>query len=543
MKKFLALLLALCLIPLFAFGEVSGKGEYPITDEDITLKIWIGQTALYTEPDTMAQANWYEEYSGVKVEWQVVPSEEIEMMFNLATADKSSLPDIFLYAVNTDKVLELVEDGVIIPLDDLIEEYGYYYPQMLEETGLKDLVTAPDGHIYTMLAYVYLVQNSMYDKVWVLKDWLSQYNAAKGQEEGTMPETLDEFYDMLIYFRDNDMNGNGDNTDEIPLLGNAQFIAEGSDPMFYFLNSYLYCPNDFIVADADHNLSLSCTEDAFREGLKYIKKLYADNLLTPDTFTLNQVQMRQITSVYKNEAVAGVVAGMNPLRVVNVNPDPERVSYDSYVAIPPVKGPDGFRVTPRRAEAQLDLRCFITSTCEHPDVAYKWLDYWSSKEGSTWCSYLGQQGVHWDWTDEPSFGGDSKSVKSLVEWTSPQSVYFTITWFAQYYLTEDMFYAKAASRTPTDNELSGSLGEQVYLPYSIMSEFPQIVWCEDTDLSAEKAELTDLFTKYILNNCTKFIMGDKDLDSDADWQAFLDGLQKMDPDHYLEVVRAYYWGE
>ncbi len=543
MKKALAMLMVLCLLPVLSLAEIAGKGEYPITDEPVTLKVWVAHTPQTEEPKDLAQSKWYEEYAGVKVEWLSVPYDEMDMLFNLAVSDPNNLPDIFLYAVDSGELINLVEDGVVLALDDLMDEYGYYYPQMLDELGMRDQVTAPDGHIYTFLASVYLVQNSMFNKVWTLKDWLYQYNAAKGQAEGTMPETTEEFYDLLAYYKANDMNGNGDAGDEIPLMGNSQLVGEGTDPLFYLLNAFLYCPNDFLVADAEHNVSLACTEDSFREGLKYINKLYKDGLLTDDTFTQNLTQMRQITSVYKSEAIVGAVSGMNPMRVVNVNPDPDKVSYGDYIAIPPVAGPEGVRVSPRRAESQLNLRGFITTACKNPEVAYKWLDYWCSKEGSTWSSYLGQEDVHWAWSDEPSFGGDAKSVKSLVEWKSPQDVYWTITWFAQYYITRDMFFAKAASGTYSDNELSGSLAEQAYMPYAKMTEFPQIAWCGDPDLVTEKAELTTTFQDYILNSCVKFIIGTQDPASDADWKAFQDGLARMNADHYLEVVREYYWGE
>jgi putative aldouronate transport system substrate-binding protein len=543
MKKLTALLLILCMVPVFAFAKVSNRGEYPITDDDVTLKVWLARTPQTVEPSDIAQTKWYEEFSGVKVEWVVIPSEEMEMMFNLAISDKNNMPDVFLYAVDPGEIMNLVEDGIILPLDDLMEEHGYYYPKMLEELDCRDLVTAPDGHIYTFLASVALVQNSMYNKTWVLKDWLYQYNKAKGQDEGIMPQTIDEYYDMLLYFKENDMNGNGDPNDEIPLTGNYNAAQEGSDPMFYLMGSYLHCPHNFIVADNEHNVSLACTDDSFREGLKLCNKLYEEGLFAPEIFTQTLTQMRQVTSVYKSEAVAGVVAGMSPLRVVNISDDPERVSYDDYIAIPPVAGPDGVRVTPCRAETQLDLRCFITTACEHPDIAYKWLDYWSSTEGSTWCSWLGQENVHWKWAEEPSFGGDNKSVKSIWNWTVPQDVYWTITWFAQYYITEDMFFAKAAANTYSDNELAGNLAEQAYKPYSILSNIPQIAWCDDADLIAEKAEMTTLFNDYILNSCSKFIMGSWDIDNDADWQSFQDGLKRMDLDRYMEVLRIYYWGE
>ena len=542
MKKLLAILMVLCMLPAIALAGVSDPGVYPITDEDVTLDVWVVRTPQTDEPENMAQSIWYEEFSGVNVNWISVPLDEMDTMFNLAVAG-DNLPDIFLYAIDSGELMNLAEDGIVLALDELIEEQGYYYPEMLDELDMWDQVTAPDGHIYSFLASVYLVQNSMFNKVWVLKDWLAAYNESLGQADDAMPQTLDEFEAMLIYFRDNDMNGDGDTTDEIPLMGNNQLVSEGTDPMFYFINSFLYCTNNFLIADKDHNVSLAVTDDAFREALRFMNELYTEGLLTEDTYVQNLTQMRQITSVYKESAIAGVVAGMNPMRVVNVSSEEGKVSYGDYIAIPPVAGPEDVRLTARRAESQLNLRCFITTSCENPEAAYKWLDYWCSKEGSEWCSYLGQEDVHWAWADEPSFGGDAKSVSSLVSWSSPQSVYWTITWFADYYITKDMFYAKAASRTYSDNELTGSLAEQTYLPYAVMTEFPQIAWCADSDLVTEKAELDVQFNDFILNNCTKFILGTRDIDSDAEWAAFQDELVDLGMERYLEVVHDYYWGE
>lgn len=38
-----------------------------------------------------------------------------------------------------------------------------------------------------------------------------------------MPTTTDEFYEMLVAFRDQDANGNGDPNDELPLLGSSSW--------------------------------------------------------------------------------------------------------------------------------------------------------------------------------------------------------------------------------------------------------------------------------------------------------------------------------
>lgn len=46
------------------------------------------------------------------------------------------------------------------------------------------------------------------------------------------PETLDDFVELLRYFRDNDMNDNGDASDEIPMSIMSEFIPYMFGPAF-----------------------------------------------------------------------------------------------------------------------------------------------------------------------------------------------------------------------------------------------------------------------------------------------------------------------
>lgn len=75
------------------------------------------------------------------------------------------------------------------------------------------MVTANDGNIYTFFYNDTGVHKASEYKMWYRKDWLENLGWSKA------PSTPEEFKQYLIDIRDKDANGNGDTTDEIPLMG------------------------------------------------------------------------------------------------------------------------------------------------------------------------------------------------------------------------------------------------------------------------------------------------------------------------------------
>lgn len=541
MKKLLSLVLLLCLAvsPALAY-ELSEPGVYPISDERLQLHIWCPQIATLEDFETSYENVWFEEYANVDVLWETANSSEASQKFSLSLANPDR-PDIYLNSVSTDEVMLYAEDGVIIPLEELIDEHTVYIKKMLDENPeIRAQITAPDGHIYQLFQSIYMAQEST-DKMWVYKPWLETYMEATGK--GT-PATTEEFRDMLSYFRDNDMNGNGDPNDEIPLTGNYQYWKEGADPMTYLMNAFTLCPTrvePYMLADEENHVTCVAVTDAYREGLKYINSLYEDKLLAEETYVQDLFQFRTLTSVPKTAVTVGAAAAPYPYRLLTYNADPAYVTFTDYVPLAPLKGPDGVQGCYTSAYDVLNMRTFITSSCEDPVVAIKWLDYFYSEEGRSWSNFYGKEGVHWAWTDEPSFGGGDRSVKLLVEYGSTQNVYWPQNWGPNTIRTRADYDAKAAADAATDNQLQAILAQDVYDPYAVHTNFPQITWCTDQDLIDERIELKDLVTNCILEHTTQFIVGAEDIDDDAAWASFLAELDNLGLARLLELHETYYF--
>ena len=231
MKKLLALVLVLLMMPAASLAlTISGVNEFPIVDEPYELTIMAVVNAnvdTWKDNETM---KWYEEKTGVKVNWiEIADGGDVANQARL-TLISGDTPDIFMWwFADTSMIQTFGSEGSIVALNDYIDQYSYNAKKQLEEDEyLRKMITSTDGNIYTFWRVQYNPNEMIWNKQFLFMPWFEKYSEATG---AGIPETLEEYRAMLEYFRDNDMNGNGDNTDEIPLLGNATAAIEGGSSM------------------------------------------------------------------------------------------------------------------------------------------------------------------------------------------------------------------------------------------------------------------------------------------------------------------------
>ena len=74
MKKLFSLLIALVLAALCLSAVAEPLGEFPIVTEPAELSLWIEQHPSVEDYETNEMTKWYEEKTGVHVNWTQVPS-------------------------------------------------------------------------------------------------------------------------------------------------------------------------------------------------------------------------------------------------------------------------------------------------------------------------------------------------------------------------------------------------------------------------------------------------------------------------------------
>ena len=90
---------------------------------------------------------------------------------------------------------------------DLMPNLKAYFDQYPE---LEAYCTTSDGHIYG-LPKLKVDMTDRLTRSFINKQWLDNLGLS-------MPTSIDEYYDVLVAFKEQDANGNGDPDDEIPLL-------------------------------------------------------------------------------------------------------------------------------------------------------------------------------------------------------------------------------------------------------------------------------------------------------------------------------------
>ncbi|MFL0557117.1 extracellular solute-binding protein [Paenibacillus barengoltzii] len=337
------------------------KEGLPIVNEPVTLKVLTMRWG--NMGDTFTQNQWLkdlEKSTNVKIEWQVVSSNDWNEQKSIMLAS-GTLPDIIL-GDQTFSDSDIVNNlSYFRPLDEYIDQYMPNLKAAMAETPeLKKISTFPDGKIYSLPTRLPSRPKTKNQPV-INKAWLDKLGLQ-------VPDTIDDLYNVLKAFKEQDPNGNG-KADEIP------YTETGLSPDF--LNPFgITDINATNMLVKDGKPVFYPTSEEYKEGLKYAHKLYAEGLIDKELFT----QDATMTSAKQQNADAPIVGFTNQW-----TPDAVFGKWsDQYIAIPPIAGPDGKRYNPGNPNGMSFNRneLLITTSCKYPEVAARWADQFYTNEAS-----------------------------------------------------------------------------------------------------------------------------------------------------------------
>jgi len=358
------------------------KTGFPIVNEPITLTAFGSRDQNQAEWKNVKMLKEYEKLTNVHIDYQEVPAQGFDEKKNLLFAS-NDLPDIFIRAFITPVEISMYgpESGQLIALDDLIAEYAPNLTKIYNDNPLiKASLTAADGKMYTVPALDFSDTGRMGFKQWINQEWL----AAVGKE---VPKTIEEFKDVLKAFRDNDPNKNGEK-DEIPLgvrEPSSVYVLGGSFGLDHQMKE---CIN---IEDGKVHFWL--TDDRFKEYLQYLNELYTEKLLWQDYYKNDRPAWRS------NLANASFGAMYMPYSDVFLNVE------DQYIGYEPLKGPYGDQLWSDANDGVGAVGAFaISSTCEYPEVAMRWVDFFYSEEGSLYFRFgIEGETFYYDENNVPRF--------------------------------------------------------------------------------------------------------------------------------------------
>lgn len=512
---------------------VSAPGQLPLVEEQITLTAFVPSIGFIKDFSTNALYLWIEEQTNIKIDW--IESSKVDAKNKLSVLLASGeYPDIIFGAsgsglANQD-IYRYGRQGIFIPLNDLIESHSYWLKDLfISEPQFKEVITSPDGKIYGLPAVItddyHMI---MRQKFWINKTWLDRL-------ELEIPRTTDDFYNVMKAFKEQDANGNGNPSDEIPMTGAKRnlenmalwimsaFIPAGGpdDSGDAFLNNY-----EFIV---DDTVFFSANKQDFREGLRYLHKMYSDGLFDISALTQDRSQIKPLIEGTVNRI--GAFASHHPSNVATLTDDMNEPIHD-YIVLPPLRGPKGFVSTPWLIDAVIRPGEFvITDRCKYPELAFRLADHFYRLESM--LHDKGIEGVHWAKVNPSeklvALNGGIAKYKYLKPLSSEDNAQINMGpgW------TRNLKNEFAKSKTFSYEELLFN-ATKIYDPYKI-KRFPySTASISDTSFN-EFIDLRRIIHTYIGEATNRFIIGD--LDIEQDWNEYVRELEHMGLNRYLEILQ------
>jgi putative aldouronate transport system substrate-binding protein len=548
MKRLLLTMLAVAMV---ATGLQAQKSEWlskqpmPITKEKVTLKIFAPQIPEIQDISANWFTKWYEDKSNVHVDWLLAPSESsaLRQKLNLVIA-AGDLPDVFMNA-RIDANLETrygVDEKLFMPLNDLIDkDMPNFKAYLAQNPGVRGMITAIDGKIYGLPNVNECYHCGLSQKMWINKDWLDKLHLK-------VPTTTEEFYQVMKAFKEKDPNGNG-KKDEIPLMGCI-------DSWQSYADSFLMCSFalDTGMQYAFGSIELRTFLDAktgrvkclydqpgYRDGLKYLSRLYSEGLIYSGSFTQKQDQFKQIIS--GTPEVVG--AFPNGASCVVIDPVAQNELYRHFVAIAPLKGPTGLRQSPYYYDGVATVNRFvITTACKHPEVAARWADAMYSCEIQQYRAW-GEKGKAWDWAKKGELGLDGKPAMwtNFVPYsTEPQN----LNWQQQgiEFQTALNRFGQTTKQGVDPYTAEGletmllNTTRDLYEPWAGKTQVivPPLKYttAESDDLQTILVELN----RYAVDRKMAFIMGSASIEKD--WDGYVKKLNELGLDKFLAIQQKAY---
>lgn len=401
--------------------DIAEPGQFPIVPNmgDLHFTFMVVDHPAIMSWDNNYFIQWMTEMTNITLDFEAIPTEGRHDRLNIILS-AGDIPDALIIDLTDAQVMRFgVEEGMFLALNDLIDDYGHYIHNVFEQFPMAlNLSTMENGNIYSLPSINDAFHVYMHNRMWINQVWLDNL----GLE---VPTTTDEFFDVLVAFRDNDANGNGDPNDEIPLAGATNMWGGQVD--HFIMNAFTHyviqmeewnTSNTGLWVD-DGTIVHSFNDPGFREGLMFLNRMFEEGLIHPASFNQN---MDQVTAMAENPAVN--ILGAAPAGfIMFATMGGER--YSEYTAVYPLAGPNGFRNVVANPYVPVSRnRATINLDAPNPEAIFRWIDLLYD-EVATLNSYYGPQDVAWEWAQDGDIGldGNPALYRQLIPWqeTEPQN--------------------------------------------------------------------------------------------------------------------------
>jgi len=328
--------------------------DAPITDGPITLKVW--QWALDNQSTDFENLWYYQQmaaHTNIHLDWTVIKESEWNEKLNLMFLS-NEFPDLIIRPNLSLNIEDLgVVQGLLMPLDDYIEENMPNYSSRLGMNNVTDVLRASDGKMY-YIGYLVSQRINHEGTFFINHSWLEAVDME-------VPTTIDELTAVLKAFRDQKPGADG----LWPMSG-SEGLNHHIQGIYTYFAMFGVPLQRFVYASIDDNGTVVFPGfmDGFREACEWLAMCYSEGLLDPDALT-------QGPDPWNRKVNRDQIGFQTYLRLLESQwANPDTIENWSHI-LPPAS--DRTPSVPRIIDNP-EIGAVLTITNKYPAETLQWLD-------------------------------------------------------------------------------------------------------------------------------------------------------------------------
>lgn len=366
--------------------------------QDISFEIYSSKNASALDYNDMKIMKDLFDQTQVTVNWENVSESVYSQQKNLIFGNVDDRPDAIYHAgMTAGEIMKYAKRGVFVPISDYLEYMPNFAKILEERPDIKaQLTNSEDGKIYSLprIEEMGLVQHP--NILFLNKNWAAQAIEAGAVSGLTQADLVDgislnsqQMEDLLRYFKDNDMNGNGDAGDERPL----SFVYnnwQGNQCDLYGMFGLNDNLEHRVVVDGQ--VTYTIRDERFKEATNFLADWVSEGLIDKVSFEITQ---DNFLANGKGEETYGAFYWWESETVVS-NPE-------NYIVCRPLIGPNGDQTVCVSNNPEISIgEMVIFSKCENFPVLLAYLDRYYAPLISAQINY-GPIGIVYE--EEPDANG------------------------------------------------------------------------------------------------------------------------------------------
>mgnify|MGYP004555231993 CR=1 FL=1 len=520
--------------PILGFGGEWASGSWGVSQLPLSDGDPIHVSCMFPRqsghPISLDDTWWAKELlkrANVVIDWTLVEKAGFQDKKNLVLAS-GDYPDIFMDGITKVDEQTYGPQGVFVNLAPLIEEYAPNTCELFKMyPDVKKSLSYPDGAIYNMCDFNITPRDQFCSAPYYNKAWVENLGMKQ-------PTTLEELYDVLLAVKEKDADGDGDPTNEIPLLYPDGSCNNFKTAVLAGYGLMALVDDQGVMADfvKDGAYLFVPVQEGYRDYLTYMNRLYTAGIITDNNFTYTGEQV--------NAKIADVdVFMMEGAPYGNIVDDEDWI--DSYDMLPFLSSErSSEKIWPATLRHTRAWGNFVmTDACKYPVEMVKLQDYFYTDVGSMMVR-AGRERYTYD-----EYGWEITVDEATGDWTA--AIYYDKDNFNGYYAWR--LYNSPLQGTYVAGEFQNKV--MICTDYKNnwysntkmntgRSDYMQIPYPEVTFTQDEQDTLmvyVDI-ANYVNSMEAKFIRGEVSIEDG--WDSYVDTIENMGLQDIIDVKQAAY---